>query len=152
MTPATQPPELSPAQLAKECQSLNQLEQQIAQYPPQEMPVIHRFTHGPDGKVNLYTREIFMPAGTVLTSKIHRTQHQYIVMSGRVAVWTEDTGTVEIVAPFVGITEPGTRRALLIIEDCRWITAHPVNTDNLEDIERELIEPHDIPVQQKALS
>ena len=40
----------------------------------------HMFTDG------MYIREIFMPAGSLITSKIHKTEHPYIVSYGKVAV------------------------------------------------------------------
>lgn len=131
----------TPSELAKADEVVNRLEKQIAQLPPVEMPVVHRFTHGPDGKVNLYTRQIFMPAGTILTSKIHKTEHQYIVSQGSAAVRDNDGAWTMINAPYHGITQPGTRRALFIVADCIWTTMHVVDTDNLEEIEKKLIEP-----------
>ncbi len=99
---------------------------------PVELPVTHRFTPG------LYAREIFMPAGTLLTSRIHKTEHPYVVISGKVSVFIEGVGVEHIEAPFVGITKPGTRRVLYIVEDCRWITFHPLTGDEGERGEEDL--------------
>ena len=79
--------------------------------PQVECPLIHRFTPG------MYIREIFMPKGTYVISKIHKTEHPFVVTMGRVKVWIEDKGVEEIAAPFVGTTKPGTRRILEISED-----------------------------------
>lgn len=102
--------------------------------PAVELPLIHRFTPG------LYTREIFMPAGTLLTSRQHETEHPFVVLSGRVRVVVAGEVVEELAAGHVGITQPGTRRLLYIVEDCRWVTFHP-NPDNetLEEIERRII-------------
>ena len=43
----------------------------LENFPIIDCPLVHRFTEG------LYVREIFMPAGSLITSKIHKTQHQY---------------------------------------------------------------------------
>lgn len=86
-----------------------------------ECPVEHRFTPG------LYTREIFMPAGMRITSMIHKTEHQFIVLQGSVSVYSENDGEQLITAPFIGKTLPGTRRVLLVHEDTRWITCHPTD-------------------------
>lgn len=95
----------------------------------------------------MYSREIFMPAGSIITSKIHKTEHQYVVLSGRCRVYnTEDDSFVELSAGHIGVTKPGTRRVLLMLEDTRWVTFHPTQSTTLEEIEKELIEPHDIPV------
>lgn len=126
--------------LAKNDQLLNNLEQTLAQYPPVEMPLTHTFTPG------LYVRTIFMPKGTMLTSKIHKTEHQFIITQGTVTVRCGET-VETYVAPYHGITKPGTRRALFIHEDTVWTTFHPTTETDLEKIEAELIEPHDIPEQ-----
>lgn len=90
---------------------------------PVEMPVVHRFVPG------VYAREIFMPAGTRLTSQIHKTEHFYVVLSGVVDVYIPGVGIQRLAAGHVGITIPGTRRVLNIIEDCRWITFHTITPD-----------------------
>lgn len=103
-----------------------------------EFPIIHRFADG------LYIREIFMPAGSLLTSKIHKTEHPFIISKGKVNVWID--GVVHTYeAPYCGITKPGTRRVLYILEDCVWTTIHR-NDDNERDplvIENRIIEAHD---------
>lgn len=96
-------------------------------------PVTHRFTPG------LYIREIFMPAGTVLTSKIHKTEHPFAVLCGEVEVFT-DGGIELIVAPHMGITKPGTRRVLRIIKDTVWVTFHATQKTDPAEIEEDIIE------------
>lgn len=105
---------------------------------PIELPLVHRFTDG------IYVREIFMPKGTLLTSKIHKTRHQFMVLKGEVSVLDEQGNEVRITAPHIGITEIGTRRVLFIHEDCVWATVH-ANPDNENEVEIEarIIEPHD---------
>lgn len=112
----------------------------LAQGSPHQCTLTHRFTPG------MYSREILMPAGTLLTSKIHKTEHQYVVTEGIAHVWTEETGVLTIKAPYVGITKPGTRRMLYIEQDCRWITFHPTTETDIQKIEEELIYPHPIPM------
>ena len=110
----------------------------------------HRFTDG------MYIREIFMPAGSLITSKIHKTEHPYIVSYGKVAVSIDSEDWNEITAPYTGITKPGTRRVLYIIEDCIWTTFHRIDDMKSEynelgdegkesivkEIEEKLLEPH----------
>ncbi len=129
---------IAPELRAKENPALNQIEALIAASPQIEFPLVHRFTPG------LYAREIFMPAGSVLTSKIHKTEHPYVVTKGCVSVWSEGKGWERIEGPFVGITKPGTRRLLYIHKDTTWITFHPTNETDLAVIEQQLIEPHEI--------
>jgi hypothetical protein len=115
-----------------------------------DCPLVHRFTDG------MYIRQIFMPKGTLITSKIHKTQHPYTVSLGAVAVSIDGGDWERIVAPYTGITNPGTRRILYILEDCIWTTYHPLpdmkseyndlidgDLDKiLKDIEDKILEPH----------
>jgi hypothetical protein len=110
----------------------------------------HMFTDG------MYIREIFMPAGSLITSKVHKTEHPYIVSYGKVAVSIDGNEWIEITAPYTNITKPGTRRVLYILEDCIWTTFHRVddmkseyndlNDDEKENIvkgiEEKILEPH----------
>lgn len=107
-----------------------------------DCPVKHHFTQ------SLYVREIFMPAGTLITSKIHKTEHPYFILKGKVTVFTEEDGTLELEAPYVGITKPGTRRVLYIREDTVWATAHVdfENTKDVSKIAERIIQKHDNPI------
>ena len=103
-----------------------------------DCPLNHRFTDG------LYVREIFMPAGSLITSKIHKTQHQYFILKGSVSVWIDGGEEHFIEAPYIGVTEPGTRRVLYVWEDCIWATSHPnPGNETLEQIEERIIEKRD---------
>lgn len=122
---------------AKNNKLIDSVEQYIAEtLEPVEMPLKHIFTDG------LYTRHIFMPKGTVLTSKIHKKQHPFVILSGKIAVYTEDQGEIVYNAPHFGVTEPGTRRVLYAIEDTIWVTFHVSQNTDLAALEEELIEPH----------
>jgi hypothetical protein len=128
---------ISAIEAAKNNKRIDHVERLIASHlEPVEMPLKHIFTDG------LYTRHIFMPKGTILTSKIHKKQHPFVIMSGKIAVYTENAGTVTYEAPHFGVTEPGTRRVLYAIEDTIWITFHVSDNTDLADLEAELIEPH----------
>lgn len=93
----------------------------LENFPVVDMPVIHKFTPG------LYIREIFMPAGTMLTSKIHKTEHPYVVLEGSAVVYIPGQDVEYLDAGHNGITKANTRRALYIEEDCRWVTFHPLS-------------------------
>ena len=115
-----------------------------------DCPVTHTFTEG------MYIRQIAMPAGSLITSKIHKTQHPYTISYGVAAVSIDGQDWCEISAPYTGITEAGTRRVLYIVEDCIWTTYHPLPNmkseyNNLseeekqkivDEIENEILEPH----------
>ena len=60
----------------------------VDNFPLADCPLVHRFTEG------LYVREIFMPAGSLITSKIHKTQHQYFILKGAVSVWIREKKSI----------------------------------------------------------
>jgi len=95
-------------------------------------PLKHTFVDG------AYVREIFMPKGMLITSKIHKFKHPYFVLKGDVSVMTED-GPVRIKAPFAGVTPVGTKRLLYTHEDTVWITVHVTKETDLDKIENEVI-------------
>jgi len=102
-----------------------------------DLEPVHLFTPG------LYVRELTMPAGARVVSKVHRTEHPYVVTKGRAMVWIDGKGWELIVAPHKGITRPGTRRLLYILEECTWTTYHATELTYLEAIEAAIIEPRD---------
>jgi hypothetical protein len=95
-------------------------------------PVVHSYGEG------CYIRQIFMPKGTLIISKIHKKTHPYFIMTGKASVATED-GVEILQGPFQGITEAGTKRALYIHEDMVWITVHVTDETDLDKIEAEII-------------
>ena len=109
-------------------QKIDRLEEELERNPSAffELPTEHVFTDG------IYQRKVLMVAGRFITTRIHLTDHPYAIISGRVLVWTDDQGVIELSAPFTGITKAGTRRLLYILEDCQWMTTH-ANPDNETD-------------------
>lgn len=93
-----------------------------------ELPITHRFTPG------MYIREIFMPAGAKVVSMEHLTEHPFVISQGKVAVMSENEGEVLYTAPHTGITKPGTRRILSVIEDTIWTTFHVTNETDPEKV------------------
>lgn len=118
------------------------VESQLLNCEQAECPVVHRFVP------NLYIREIFMPANTLVASKIHKTRHPFVVLEGSVSVYCNGQKTVILEAGHMGITEPGTHRLLFTHEDTRWVTFHPnpTNETDLKVLEESIIEFHDIPL------
>jgi len=94
-----------------------------------EMPLKHSFSDG------MYVREIFLPKGHILTGKIHKHSHPNFLMSGEVIVVTENGGREHLKGPLAMISEPGTKRAIVALEDTVWITVH-LNLDNGKNLEK----------------
>ena len=116
---------------------LDDLEVALAQLPRVELPVTHRFTKG------MYIREIQIPAGTMLTSMTHKTQHPFVISKGSIMVTSDNEGGVVYEAPHTGITEPNTRRALHAITDVVWTTFHATDETDVEKICEQILEPKD---------
>lgn len=120
---------------------ITELEKQMEKHPAciKELPVRHLFTPG------LYVREIFMPAGTLLTSRIHLLEHPFVISKGKVSVWDDENGVVTLEAPHTGITSPGTRRVLYMHTDTIWSTFHvnPTNETDPDKIGEKILLNHE---------
>lgn len=122
--------------------NIDRLESVMKQHPQAKCDLKHTFTPG------LYTRRIFMKAGTLIISKIHKTEHPFFILKGVALVRINDDEWHKLEAPHDGITFPGTRRVLYILEDCIWVTSHVLvkEGETLEEIENRIIEKHEIPI------
>ena len=105
---------------------IDRFEEAASSFPAAELPLVHRFTPG------LYTRQITMPAGSAVVSREHKTEHPFFISKGKVAVVSENEGRVVYEAPYSGVTTPGTRRILLVMEETIWTTVH-ANPENETD-------------------
>lgn len=111
---------------------LEAIEGEMEQMPQVELPLHHVFTP------HLYTREILLKKGTLLTSRIHLTEHPFVLSSGAVSVWTEDGGCVFLRAPHTGVTKAGTRRLIYAHEDTIWSTFHVTEKTDPDEIVKEI--------------
>lgn len=95
-------------------------------------PLVHSFADG------MYIREITMPAGQIIISKIHGQTHPYFILKGDVSVLTEE-GVKRYKAPYSGITKAGTKRVLYTHEDTVWTTVQRTNETELDKIEKDVM-------------
>ena len=114
-------------------QDVAALEEAMKDMPQADCPVAHFFAKG------AYMRCVHLPAGTHLTSKTHQTQHISVIISGDVTVFMPDGETGRYQGPYVFITEPNTKRAIVVHEDTVWVTFHVTNKTDLSEIEREIM-------------
>ncbi len=119
--------------------SVAAVDREISQMQPVDSEVTHIFTPG------LYTRTILMRAGSAYRSKIHKTEHQYIISQGACFVSENGGPRLLYVAPFHGITKPGTWRTMFIVMDCLWTTMHPTDKKTVQEAEAELIQSQEEP-------
>lgn len=110
---------------AKAISALFAFEDVLKQLPSAEFPVQHFHIPG------VYVRRIFMPAGTVLASRVHRFDNISAVLYGS-CVSVQNGERVHFQAGDVWVTKAGTKRALYMPEDCIWITCHN-NPDAVTD-------------------
>ena len=67
-------------------------------------------------------------------------QHPFVITKGVCDVCDEDGNTVRLTAGHIGITEPGTRRVLLIHEDTTWTIFIPTDKTDPVEIAEEISE------------
>ena len=90
-------------------------EDEMKKQPQVEMRLEHYFAPG------IYARELHIPAGVMLTGKIHKYPQLNILSKGRIKVLT-DNGVVDVEAPFTVVSPAGTKRIALAVTDCVWTT------------------------------
>ena len=97
-------------------------------------PVKHTFSDG------IYVREMFVPKGMMLVGKIIKQTHHIFLMSGRIAIITED-GEKIMEGPCSIVAKGGTKRVGYALTDVVWINVHPNTTDtkDLDKLEKEVI-------------
>lgn len=93
-----------------------------------DCPVRHFFAPG------LYAREMSIPAGTVVTGAVHKTENLIVVSKGRLRIVTED-GTREVSAGDTLTCKVGMKNAVVALEDSRW-TNFMVNPTNETDTDK----------------
>ncbi len=114
-----------------------QLEQAIGSLPEQidlDQYTQHHFAPG------IYVRELFIPAGTVLTGKIHRHELMNILVSGTIRV-TTDEGVKELTGPKIYNSAPDMKKAAYAVTDTIWLNIHPTEETDIMKIEKEFIAP-----------
>lgn len=103
---------------------------------PQYEPITEHYFHG-----GMYCRKVFRHADVTVVGKVHKKEHFYLVVSGTVAVTTDD-GVQVITGPHLLCSKPGTKRVVYSVTDAVCMTFHRTDSTNVEDAEEELVE-HD---------
>jgi len=100
--------------------------------PQVELEVHHHFSSG------VYAREMFIPAGTVLTGKIHKTEHLCIMSAGEMEI-ADENGVQRICAPATFISKPGAKRLGVAMADSVFITVHGTYETDPQTLENTLV-------------
>ena len=101
---------------------------------PQYEPATKHYFHG-----NMYCREVFRHAGVLVVGAVHKKEHFYLIVSGTVAITTDD-GAQEVTGPYLFSSKPGTKRAVYAITDALCMTFHAIEAKTVEEAEAELVE------------
>lgn len=115
------------------------LQAELCKLPQYEPETKHTFHAG------MYCREVWRQAGALVVGKVHKKEHFYLIVSGTVAITTDD-GVQSITGPQLLCSTPGTKRAVYAETDALCMTFHVVDAKTVEDAEIELVEsdPNDM--------
>jgi hypothetical protein len=132
--------ELTPALLESRRARVLELEAAM-----QTLPDSYDMDEFNDGKVThhfgsgVYGRELFIPKGNVIVSKIHRGKTFNVIAKGRIVVICPHKGYNVYEGPQCFVSEPFTKRVVIALEDTLWITSHGTDKTDLVEIEDEII-------------
>lgn len=104
------------------------IEAEMLKHERIEIPVRHDFSPG------LYARTITIPAGTLLTGRIHLYEQLNILSGGEIDVLTHE-GMKRVKAPFIVVSPPGTKRVAYAHTECTWTTILATDETDPDKIE-----------------
>ena len=117
-------------------QQVERLQSEVSKHDQYEAPTEHLF-HG-----GMYCRQVWRPAGCLIVGKVHKKEHFYLIVSGTVAI-TTDEGVKSVTGPTLLCSKPGTKRAVYAETDALCMTFHVIDAKTIEDAEQELVEEDD---------
>lgn len=85
-----------------------------------------------------YIRELFIPKGIAIVSRIWKKERFWIIATGEVTFTTE-MGTQRVKAPFTKKVPPGSKVALYTHEDTLWFAIAGTTVTDLNDIEGDVL-------------
>lgn len=109
--------------------AMRRLQEEVSKQPQYE-PETRHFFHG-----GMYCREVWRNGGVLVVGKVHRKEHFYLIVSGRVRIGAEEFGPGALI-----LSKPGTKRAVLSLEPTLCMTFHRTDATTVEEAERELVE------------
>lgn len=115
-------------------ESVMEVQQRMLAQDQVDTPLEHYFADG------LYARQMTIPKNTAVIGKIHKFEHICVVSKGEILVFTEH-GVKHVKAPCTMVSPPGTKRAVIALEETVWTTFHPTESRDLVDIESQVIAP-----------
>lgn len=111
------------------------LQRVMSALPQAEIPTSHLFADG------VYVREMRCLADTTMVGKIHKREHFFMLVAGSMTLTGDGLAPRRVEAPFVCVGRPGTKRVVYAHTDCVVMNIHRTDSQDLDEIEEELIEP-----------
>ena len=124
-------------QIEKLQAEMSQMPREALQAAADAMHTEH-FFHG-----GMYARKLSRPAGTLIVGKVHKQDHYFLCAKGEIIAWTEG-GMKHLYAGDIVQSKPGTKRVTLAVTDAIGITFHVTDKTDLDEIEKDLIEPDEL--------
>jgi hypothetical protein len=88
--------------------------------------------------IGVYARTMFIPAGMLVTGKIHNFESIGILAQGTMRITNGET-SVLVSAPYISVDKPGIKRLGYAETDCTFISVHRTDAEEITDIEDELV-------------
>ena len=110
------------------------MQTQLSNIPQHNFETKHYFAGG------MYAREMFIPKGFALVGLVHKTQHFFQIVSGKIIVWSEGQSTI-MTGPCLVVSEPGVKRVGFALEDTVCVNFHKTDKLDVQEIHTELTEP-----------
>tara|TARA_R100001082_G_scaffold93959_1_gene60813 strand:- start:1157 stop:1615 length:459 start_codon:yes stop_codon:yes gene_type:complete len=97
-------------------------------------PLKHTFTDG------IYIRQMSMKKDSFVIGKIHKHNHVWFLLTGKISV-VDENNTVDHIAPCYVEAPAGSKRMIYAHEDSIWVNVHanPTNTRDLKELEELII-------------
>ena len=86
----------------------------------------------------VYARTMFVPAGMLVTGKIHNFESIGILAQGTMRITNGETSVI-VSAPYIAVDKPGIKRLGYAETDCTFISVHRTDAEEITDIEDELV-------------
>ena len=120
---------LTPVRPVSAREKAERLQAEVAKLP-QYQPLTEHFFHG-----GMYCRKVWRDAGVLVVGKVHKQEHFYLIVTGRVLVDGIEYGPGELI-----LSKPGTKRAVYSLEPTTCMTFHRTDATTVEAAEIELVE------------
>ena len=114
--------------------SIEDLQHAVGQLPQVAFPLKHHFADG------AYCRELFIPKNGVLVGAKHKTNHLFLLVSGKCII-SKDEISETFTGPCMMHTTNGDKRAIFALEDTIIMTFHVTDKTDLIEIGCEILEP-----------